>query len=610
MVLSPASLFKKCLNLTNLVALLPPMKNLLLITAFFLILSLAGAYGQEIAGYDVLWGIKVPMRDGINLGATVYKPDAQRVPLPVILDITPYIGDTYHARAKYFSQNGYVYALIDCRGRGSSDGIFDPFMQEAKDGYDLVEWFAKQPYSNGKITMWGGSYSGYNQWATAKEFPPHLATIVPVAAAHPGIDYPAPSNIFQPYFISHLTYISGKTGNGNLFNENAYWQTKYAEMYRDHRPFNELDQIVGNETTMFQTWLLHPTYDAYWKSMNPTANDFRKMTLPVLTITGHYDGDQLGNMTHYKNFMTYASPIARAKMYLIIGPYDHAGTRTPQREVGGIRFGLASLLNMNKLHKEWYDFTMKGGTKPDFLKKQVAYYVMGAEKWKYADHIEDIAGEFRKYYLASGGSAHEVFQSGTLSTTVSEKSETDQIKYDPLNTRTGLDARSQEADLAPMKNQFDAMNLGEEGVIYHSTPFQDTTEVTGVIKLKIYLSADVPDVDLSASLYEITPSGESIFLTSDVMRLRYRESLEYEKLMKPNEVYECNFNTFNFFSRQIQKQSRLRIVVAAINSIVWEKNYCSGGVVAAETAKDARNATITIYHNKKYPSYLEIPVSK
>lgn len=578
--------------------------------AFLLAATMTHAFSQETAGYDVVWGVKIPMRDGVKLNATLYKPDGQKDALPVILDLTPYIGDTYHTRAKYFSQHGYIYALVDCRGRGSSEGVFNSMMQEAKDGYDLVEWLAKQPYSNGKITMWGGSYSGYNQWATAKEFPPHLVTIVPVAAAMAGIDYPAPGNIFQPYFISHLTYISGKTGNTNLFNEAAYWQSKYAELYRDHRPFSELDKIVGNETTLFQTWITHPTYDDYWKSMNPTAEDFKKINLPILTITGHYDDDQLGNMSHYRNFMANASTDVKANMYLVIGPWDHAGTRTPQPELGGVKFGPASMLDMNGLHKEWYDFTLKGGPIPGFLKKHVAYYVMGAERWKYADNLEGIASERRTYYLASAGSANDVFHSGSLSATLPDTHVTDQILYNPLDTRTGLDARSQETDPAILKKQFDVMNHGLEGVVYHTAPFEDTTEISGSVKLKLYLSADVPDIDLSATFYEITAAGESIYLTSDVMRLRYRESLEYEKLMKPGEVYECAFHNFNFFSKQIPRRSRLRIVVAAINSINWEKNYCSGGVVAQETAKDARTAHVRIYHEKKYPSHIELPIAK
>ena len=110
-----------------------------------------------------------------------------------------------------------MFAIVDVRGRGSSEGIFDPFMQEAKDGYDIVEWLAKQQYCNGKITMWGGSYAGYDQWATAKELPPHLKTIVPAAAAQPGVDFPMQYNIAYPYTIQWLTLTNEKTGNENLF---------------------------------------------------------------------------------------------------------------------------------------------------------------------------------------------------------------------------------------------------------------------------------------------------------------------------------------------------------------------------------------------------------
>src|SRR5256885_16563172 len=115
------------------------------------------------------------------------------------------------------------------------------------------------------------------------------------------------------------------------------------------------------------------------------------MSVPILTITGHYDGDQPGAFTFYKRHMLYGAAEAKANHYLIIGPWDHAGTRTPKAEVGGLKFGQASLLDLNKLHTEWYDWAMKGGAKPEFLKKRVSYYLVGAEEWKYADSLESIS---------------------------------------------------------------------------------------------------------------------------------------------------------------------------------------------------------------------------
>jgi predicted acyl esterase len=150
----------------------------------------ARADDAAVSAVDIRWSVRVPLRDGIGLNATVYRPKDQRAPAPCIFTLTPYIGDSYHDRAMYFAAHGLPFLLVDVRGRGNSEGTFTPFSQEINDGYDVVEWLAKQSYCNGKVSMWGGSYAGFDQWATAKNRPPHLATIVPAAAAFPGVDLP------------------------------------------------------------------------------------------------------------------------------------------------------------------------------------------------------------------------------------------------------------------------------------------------------------------------------------------------------------------------------------------------------------------------------------
>src|SRR6266568_581700 len=131
------------------------------------------AWAAPPAETDMLWAVKIPMRDGVHLNATVFKPRSQDRPLPVVFTLTPYNSDTYYPRARYFAQNGYVFALVDVRGRGNSEGAFLPFENEGRDGYDTVEWLARQPWCDGKVAMWGGSYAGYDQWATLQNFPPH-----------------------------------------------------------------------------------------------------------------------------------------------------------------------------------------------------------------------------------------------------------------------------------------------------------------------------------------------------------------------------------------------------------------------------------------------------
>jgi uncharacterized protein len=547
------------------------------------------------------------MRDGAQLNATLYKPKGE-ARTPVVFTLTPYVADTYHERSTFFARNGYAFALVDCRGRGNSSGEFEPFANEGRDGYDVVEWLARQPWSNGSVTMWGGSYAGFDQWSTLKEFPPHLKTIVPVASAYEGFDFPFIRNIWYPYMIQWLTLTSGKPANNALFNDANFWIEKYREHYIAKRPFRELDETVGNSSTMFREWLKHPVPDAYWESMAPNPEQYRKINVPILTITGHYDGDQQGALEYYNRHMRYGSPSAKDRHYLIIGPWDHPGTRTPKREVGGVTFGEASLVDLNQLHKEWYDWTMKNGKEPAFLKKRVAYYVTGAEKWKYADSLEEISRKKQVLYLSAAPKPLGAFSTGILQPRKPAKLLPDEYVYDPLDT-SQADVEKDEVKNFITDQRY-AINLSGDGLVYHSKPFSEETEISGFIRLVAWIAMDVPDTDFWVRLYEIKHDGTSIFLTEDWMRARYRGSTTTAELVEPGKIQRYEFNKFYFFSRAIAKRSVLRLVIRPPNSIYWQKNYNSGGDVSEESARDARTAHVKIFHDPEHSSFLELPTAK
>jgi uncharacterized protein len=570
------------------------------------------------ANYDLRWGVKIPMRDKVELNATLYLPktlDSSPPRTPVIFTLTPYISDSYHARAAYFASHGYVFALVDVRGRGNSGGEFEPFAQEPRDGHDVVEWLSQQPFCDGKVAMWGGSYAGFDQWATAKELPPHLATIVPVAAAHPPLDYPSTDNVGEVYDVQWFTLTSGRAGQQNLFADEKFWRTKFLDAYKKHIPFKSLDSFVGNPSPNFQRILKHPTADAYYDAMTPTREQFQKITLPILTITGQYDGDELGAMAFYRDHLTNASPEARAKHFLIIGPWDHAGTRTPTDEVGGVKFGPGAIVDLNDLHRRWYDWTMKNGAKPEFLKNQVAYYLLAPGnsgtngEWKYADNLESFTANPKTFYLDSkNGDANGVFRSGAL-TEKQPNEGADQFVNDPLDTGRGENVEGVEPGekTAGVDQRF-ALCIGTDGLVYHTDPLPKETPLIGCPKLTVWVSIDTPDTDLQADLYEIQPDGTSIALWSDIRRLRYRESLREAKLVKPGEIVKCEFAPGLFVARRLMKGSRLRLVVYSPNSIFWQKNYNSGGVVADETAKDARAARVKVYHDATHASAMQLPL--
>jgi putative CocE/NonD family hydrolase len=556
---------------------------------------------------DLTWGLKVPLRDGVKLNATVYRPQGVKKALPVIFTLTPYIADSYHDRAMYFAEHGYPFVLVDARGRGNSGGRFEPFANEGRDGHDVVEWLARQPWCNGKVAMWGGSYAGSDQWATLKEFPPHLATIVPAAAAHPSIDFPASGGIFMSYLTRWLAFTSGAALNQKLFQDENFWIQKYRQAYLEFQPFRKLDALTGVPSEIFQKWVAHRTPDDYWNAMVPTQKDYAKIDLPILTITGHYDDDQAGAMEFYRRHMRHGSARGRARHYLIVGPWDHLGTRTPKEEVGGVHFGKASVVDLNGLHKEWYDWTLAGGKKPAFLKDRVAYYVAGAGQWKYAASLDAIPAKARKFYLNSaGGRANDVFHSGTLGTNKPGQAPPDKYVYDPLDVRPAELEREEVKDY--VIDQRAVLSLSDNGLVYHSEPFARATEVTGYVKFVAWMALDVPDTDFQVTVYEIKRDGTSIALTEDRLRARYRRSPRKEVLVKPGEINRYEFKGFTFFSRRLAEGSRLRLVLRAPNSIYWEKNYNSGGKVEAESRKDARKAHVTLYHDAKHPSFLAVPV--
>jgi uncharacterized protein len=563
---------------------------------------------------DVIWGEKIPMRDGIALNATIYRPHAQTGPLPVLFTLTPYMSDTYHERGMYFARNGYVFVLVDSRGRGNSGGDFAPFVNDGRDGYDAVEWLARQSWCNSKVGMWGGSYSGFNQWTTLAEAPPHLATIVPVASAYPAIDMPMVNNIHDPYWIQWFALVEGRTLNTNFSEDHSFWEEKFRQLFVNHLPFEQLDRLAGMPSAGFQEWLKHPSVDEYWERMAPGEAQYRRMRIPILTITGEYDRAQPGALAFYSRHMQYGGSETAAKHYLIIGPWDHSGTRTPRAEIGGLSFGPASTLDMNKLHKEWYDWTLKSGAKPEFLKDRVAYYAGGAEQWEYASELSGVSKVYRTLYLHSSGSAGDLSTSGLLNEQIPRAESPDHYTYDPMDVRPATLERDNVSfgwwpghSLA-ITGQNLASSINGNGLIYHTAPFSQDTKLAGFPGFSAWMAIDAPDTDFQVMLYEIKPDGQSIALSVDRMRARYRESLKRETPVKPGELNQYEFKSFTFVCRRISKDSRLRLVITSPNSIFAEKNYNAGGVVTRESGKDSHVAHVTLYHDAQHPSRLDVPL--
>ncbi len=582
---------------------------LLFISAFILVLINAeqSKAQNNTKNTDILFYQKIPLSDSINLSANIYLPHNLKEKLPVILVFTPYVSDHNHDRGMFFSQNGYVFATVDVRGRGNSEGIYTPLETDAKDGSQVIQWLAKQSWSNGKVAMMGGSYKGMVQWLIMKEFPPALKTVVPTASVGPGIDFPKKNNIFYPYGLRWLTFTSGKTLNKKSFGE-EYWDIKKSVLYNEHKAFSDYTNIVpidDNTNKIFQKWISHPDMDDYWKSILPNKEQYAKMNIPVLTITGYYDDDQPGALNYYNQYMKYASQKAKENHYLIIGPWNHSGTRRPKEALGDLYFGKNAVVNIFDFHLQWFNWTLKGQKRPDFLKDKVMYYQTGEDRWDYAESIEKMTTSVKKFYLSSSNQdISDVFHSGTLQNTkITNKEKPSIIIYNPLEN---TDKSAKWFTMGDFKSE---NYTTEKGWLYfHSEIFDESFILSGKVLFEAYIELDAQDTDFEISLYEITQNGESIWLGSDIMRARYRNSLEKPELVTPKKIEKYTFDKFTFNNRKIAKGSRLRFVFGYLDTKQAQKNYNTGGKVSEESKKNAKTVTIKLYHNSEYPSSISIPM--
>ena len=581
------------------------MKKIIILLSVFLFSLQLGAQHTEI---EILYQQTIPARDGIKLSATIVKPLIITETLPVLFVLTPYIADRNIPLAVYYARHDYVVVTVDSRGRGNSEGVCTPFdTLDGRDGYDVCKWIIEQSWCNGKIGMYGGSYLGMVQWQTLKEKPPGLSSIVPAASVCPGIDFPNRNNIFYTYLAPYFAFINGKTSNTNSFTLKDYWSSFYKPFFRGDIAFYKMMEYAGIQGTPFDTWLQHPEYDEYWKKIIPFDDDYARFDIPILSITGYYDDDQHGTLHYYGQHLTNASEAVGEKHYLIIGPWDHGGTRLPKTQIGDLVFSDESVIDMSRIHLEWFDWTLKNKKKPLFLADKVMYYIMGEEKWAAASDINLSKKKKLKFYLAPQGNAKSIFSCGLLSTDLPTMAKSLQYRYNPL------DVKWEEYDLedghlvnyALYKNR---EIFKEEGLIYCSDALPENMTIGGQIEVSLHLSANVKDCDMEILLYEMRDDGSLVFLTTDYLRARYRNSRDKEELLTPGKVEQFVFKNPYYFVRTIYKGSRIILIVRNLNSPHYQKNFQSGKSVSHETKEDAREGVFDLYHGKKYPSFLVLPI--
>ncbi|MDG2521312.1 CocE/NonD family hydrolase [Caulobacter segnis] len=557
---------------------------------------LAPAATTSAKPYEIEWAVKIPMRDGVTLDATIVRPVGGGKH-PVIFTLTPYVADRFMDVAAYFAKAGYVFASVDSRGRGNSGGEFVPWSGDGVDGFDAVEWLAKQPWADGQVAMWGGSYGGKNQWMIAGEQPEGLKTIVPASPGFVGINIgKTQSNVMRPFDHNWVVNVMGNTANANGSGDKAYWLGLYTEMAKGLVPLRDFDKLSGYASPIWQEWMRHPEMDAFWDGASVAPDRYPLIKMPTLSIAGQFEASNTGAIIFRQNHLNVASQEVAQGSYLVIGPWDHPGSRVPKQHVGGLDLGPAAVLDVKALHVAWYDHVMKGGPVPAFLKDKVTYYLLGPNEWRSAPSIAAATARTQELSLSSPKSgAGSIAERGLLTATAGRE-RPDAYVYDP-----SLPAHNEgfEGDVmvSPdyLLNTAMMRRLKGDGLVYDTAPLAGDADLVGIPKLKIDMALDVPDTDVRAVLYEVRPDGSAIFLAQDWIRARYRESTRVAKLVTPGKVERYSFDWFPFISRRIQAGSVVRLVIVPLGAgLHVERNRNSGKTVADELVTDSRVANVSI----------------
>lgn len=595
-----------------------------LLLSFPLLLRVSTATADNVGpGYDLEMSQMIPMRDGITLESWITKPSHLHKTVPTILTLTQYEldGGRHGDSAAYYALRGYAFVQVEVRGRGRSGGIKSDSLglQVGRDGYDVVEWIAKQPWSDGRVVMFGGSFVGMSQWRTAAQNPPHLAAIAPYVPIYPGWDVPNTNGIPQAWSAVIMGYTSGRSLNNGFIANEAYWKGKMLEQYAAYRPFGELDAAIGiaaddwwmidergKKLSFMNMWLDHVGDAAFNLAAEPKDSDYGRMQFPVLSVTGYFDDDQPGSLRYYRNHVAHAPAATAARHYLVIGPWDHSGAQRPTKQINGLAIPDAAVLDMNRLHADWYDWVLGRGPRPELLKDRVAYFMMGADEWRYAPSLEAVtSGDALELYLDDAeGTPKGLFHSGTLAVTAPAAQPAAVLVSDPHELPELEVARYAESEDAA--SQFRA--LQKRAITFHSEPFTHDTEVAGHIRLLLDCTADTPDFDLWAQLVLVQPDGTTVRLDEDVRRARFRNDPFKQELLQAGQIVQIPFQ-FKWAAWRFPAGSRLRLTLAPLNSPDYQKNFNTGGRVGYEKIQDARIATIQILHEPGHASRLTLPLA-
>ncbi len=549
--------------------------------------------------------VAVPMRDGVLLRANILRPQGQG-PFPTLVYRTPYDKEEAlqnHTIFRKAAARGYAVVVGDVRGRYASAGEFVPYQNEGRDGYDTIEWAARQPWSNGAVGTFGLSYPGAVQWLAAVESPPHLKAMVPA------MTYATASNFFYSGGVFDLSWIgwiwnyiapdvrAKKSLPGPRTDDEvaATWKTS-GENIRKQLPLSALAELK-EVAPYYYEWMRHPPGDPWWEWAE-LRGKFHKVNAAVLSFSGWYDeayGPD-GATSNFNGLVAVRRGQDELRAAMVMGPWTHGIATIHRTRAGERELGEAARSNYDEMVLRWMDRYVKGIENDVAREKPVRYFVMGENVWREQDSWPPPATPTSFYLSASSGgrSLSREAPRGKNSFTEFVSDPADPVT-DPFSSSSG-------------GHDYRALEKRADVVVFDSAPLAEDTEVTGPIAAEIHLSCDAPDTDLWVRLLDVAPDGTAYNLMApglDVLRASYRNGGPRRELLTPGRVYKLHISTL-LTSNLFRKGHRIRVQVSTAFFPHLSHNLHTGELEMESSRM--RQARVRIYHDQRRASRVILPV--
>ncbi|SFW28530.1 CocE/NonD family hydrolase [Luteibacter sp. UNCMF366Tsu5.1] len=516
--------------------------------------------------------ILIPTPDGAEIAAILVRPrSAPATKLTALLSFTIYANDSWSmGDAKKMAAHGYAGVVAYTRGKGRSPGAVVPYVHDGEDASTVIAWLARQPWSDGRVGMFSGSYNGFTQWAAAKHHPPALKAIATHATNAPGIDTPMQGNVFQSFIYYWPFYTTNTKGlDSETMNDRAHWAALQREWYVSGKPYRDLDKIDGKPNPIFDTWLQHPSYDAYWQRLIPYCREFADIDIPVFVETGYYDGGMVGALYYFEQHIRYR-PSAEDRM--LIGPYHHIAMQTGVLpEIDGYVVDKAALLDLQDVRLKWFEHVFRGAPLPDLLSDRVNFEVMGTNTWRHASTLADMAASYRRLYLTG-------------------RQEGGRLLFDDTPDRQSLApelvvnfADRSDADFRPPEGMPDTRNA----LVFETSRLTKSLEIDGLFHGRFEIVTNKRDFDLAVNFYALMPDGTYLDLASYLGRASYMEDRTRRHLLQPGQPITLAFQSQTVTARLLPAGSRIVAVVGVPKIPQVQINYGTGRDVSTESIVDA-----------------------